>query len=156
MIIILRHRRCRPSQGSWVSKFRCVLTHSVFLFPFLFFIHIAGGNESGVGGDQKFDRVESTTETRAARCTFSLPRHATCGPEKTALPSCRRVDSNGHERPRGIYRRRRHRKICRIWRDQKPAPEPRSEDRLCQGLILLYPCVDRPHTHSSAILRVTH
>ncbi|KAF9650121.1 RNA-binding domain-containing protein [Thelephora ganbajun] len=27
----------------------------------------SGGNESGVGGDQKFDRVESTTETRATR-----------------------------------------------------------------------------------------
>jgi hypothetical protein len=45
------------------------------LFSFSFFIQIAGGTESGsgVGGDQKFDRVESTTETRAARCTlFSL------------------------------------------------------------------------------------
>jgi len=43
---------------------------------FVFFIHFAGGNESGVGGDQKFDRVESTTETRATRCTSSLyPRH---------------------------------------------------------------------------------
>ena len=41
------------------------------LFRFLL-IYPAGGNESGVGGDQKFDRVESTTETRAARCRLFL------------------------------------------------------------------------------------
>lgn len=42
--------------------------------PLFIFIRLTGGNESGVGGDQKFDRVESTAETRAARCLFFLPQ----------------------------------------------------------------------------------
>lgn len=48
--------------------------------PFSFFFlytRFPGGNESGVGGDQKFDRVESTTETRAARCMSFLSTRAT-------------------------------------------------------------------------------
>lgn len=63
---------------------------------FSFFISpLVGGNESGVGGDQKFDRVESTTETRAARCSF--PSHATPHDfEKDTFYSCRRVDCYGH------------------------------------------------------------
>lgn len=55
-------------------------------FGFWFFIRAAGGNESAVGGDQKFDRVESTTETRAARCTF-LPLLPTHDPNDTPFPA---------------------------------------------------------------------
>jgi RNA-binding protein 8A len=56
---------------------------------FRFFIHLAGGggNESVVGGDQKFDRVESTTETRATRCTSSPSGHATRDAERPRPPA---------------------------------------------------------------------
>lgn len=87
LIIIRRHLRRRSTQGPWVPELWYVLTHGVLLFRFFLHIHLAGGNESGVGGDQKFDRVESTTETRAARCMFSLSTRSTHDPEQPAFPA---------------------------------------------------------------------
>lgn len=56
-----------------VVDFKTPVGIDVYSAPFFFLICLAGGNEGGVGGDQKFDRVESTTETRAARCSFLSP-----------------------------------------------------------------------------------
>ena len=59
-----------------VADFRA-LVRIVPRVRFFIFMHLTGGNESGVGGDQKFDRVESTTETRAARYGFFPQSHIT-------------------------------------------------------------------------------
>ena len=72
---IRRYLGCRPTQGSRLSELRYGSTCGVLLFRFLTLIS-PGGNESGE--DQKFDRVESTTETRAARCRSPpAPPHTT-------------------------------------------------------------------------------
>lgn len=74
---------CRPQapQVSFAARvvgFKALVRIDVHLSLFPVFIYISGGNESAVGGDQKFDRVESTTETRATRCMFlSLQPHRT-------------------------------------------------------------------------------
>ena len=74
LIIAHRHLRCGSSQGSRIPELRCGSSSRVR--PFIL-MRLTGGNESGVGGDQKFDRVESTTETRAARCVFFPQSHIT-------------------------------------------------------------------------------
>ena len=60
------------SSDERVVGFRVLVSIDAQRDPSLFSHPTLGGNESGVGGDQKFDRVESTTETRATRCAFFL------------------------------------------------------------------------------------
>jgi len=74
------------SSDARVVGFRVLVRADVWRAP-LPHAQLPGGNESGVGGDQKFDRVESTTGTRAARCTSPPPDPATHNPEQPLLPA---------------------------------------------------------------------
>lgn len=80
----------QASSDARVAGFRALVCIDAQHAPFFaFFIHLAGGggNESVVGGDQKFDRVESTTETRATRCTSFPSGNATRDTERPRSPA---------------------------------------------------------------------
>ena len=78
----------RVSSDARAVGFRALVWIDVRRAPFSFpQIYLPGGNGSGVGGDQKFNGVESTTVTRAARCTSPFPSLPTHNAEQPILPA---------------------------------------------------------------------